>query len=262
MDRIGRGSVHVDACCVSMLGGIQPARLRSYLADALQDGPQNDGLFQRFQVLIYPDVPQGWQYVDRPPNSAAIAGAEALYHRLAHLDAAEPLRFHFAADAQELFIAWLTDLEGKVRCDDLHPALVAHVAKYRSLMPSLALLFELADDGTETVLIQHAQQAAAWCDYLESHAERIYSMLISPERQAAAELGRHLKAGWKRQDGMFTVRDVYQNNWRGLTTPEDVRRALPLLQDAGWVRRVEVEQGKGRPTELYAINPKLARGKK
>jgi hypothetical protein len=29
MDRIGRGSVHVDACCVSMLGGIQPARLQA-----------------------------------------------------------------------------------------------------------------------------------------------------------------------------------------------------------------------------------------
>jgi putative DNA primase/helicase len=35
IDRIGRGSIHVDACCVSMLGGIQPARLRSYLGDAL-----------------------------------------------------------------------------------------------------------------------------------------------------------------------------------------------------------------------------------
>jgi putative DNA primase/helicase len=52
MDRIGRGSIYVEACCVSMLGGIQPARLRSYLlTDALADGPQNDGLLQRFQLL-------------------------------------------------------------------------------------------------------------------------------------------------------------------------------------------------------------------
>jgi putative DNA primase/helicase len=262
MDRIGRGSVHVDACCVSMLGGIQPARLRSYLADAVQDGPQNDGLFQRFQVLVYPDIPRHWRYVDRVPNAAGIAKAERLYSSLAHLDAAEPRRFHFAADAQELFIAWLTDLKGKVRGDDLHPALVAHLSKYPKLMPSLALLFELVDGGTETVSLQHAQQAAAWCDYLESHAGRIYSMLISPERQAAAELGRHLKAGWKRQNGMFTVRDVYQNDWRGLNAPDAVRRALPLLEDFGWVRRVELEQGKGRPTELYVINPKLARGTK
>lgn len=68
IDRIGRGSVHVDACCLSMLGGIQPARLRSYLADALHDGPLNDGLLQRFQVLVYPDIPKDWHYVDRPPT--------------------------------------------------------------------------------------------------------------------------------------------------------------------------------------------------
>jgi hypothetical protein len=43
VDRIGRGTIHVEACCMSMLGGIQPARLRSYLVDAVQDGPGNDG---------------------------------------------------------------------------------------------------------------------------------------------------------------------------------------------------------------------------
>lgn len=44
IDRIGRGTIHVPGCCMSMLGGIQPGRLRSYLADALKDGPGNDGL--------------------------------------------------------------------------------------------------------------------------------------------------------------------------------------------------------------------------
>jgi len=37
-------------------------------------------------------------------------------------------------------------------------------------MPSLALLFELADGGSDTVSLSHAQQATAFCDYLESHA--------------------------------------------------------------------------------------------
>jgi hypothetical protein len=147
----------------------QPARLRSYLADALQDGPLNDGLLQRFQVLVYPDSPQDWRYVDRPPLAEAISNAERMYHRLAHLDAAQPLRFRFEGAAQELFVAWLTDLESKLRGVDLHPALVSHLAKYRSLMPSLALLFELADGGTDTISLAHTRQSAAFCDYLESH---------------------------------------------------------------------------------------------
>ena len=263
MDRIGRGSIHVDACCVSMLGGIQPARLRSYLADALHDGPLNDGLLQRFQVLVYPDIQQDWRYVDRPPRPEAISNGEHMYHRLAHLDAAQPLRFRFDGGAQELFVAWLTDLEGKLRGASLHPALVSHLAKYRSLMPSLALLFELADGGVENVSLEHARQSAAFCDYLESHAQRIYSMIISPERQAAAELGSHLAAGWKRTEGMFTVRDVYQNDWRALATPDAVHRALEIVEDAGWVRlaRRENKTTGGRPSELYAVNPRVWRTK-
>jgi hypothetical protein len=120
IDRIGRGSIHVNACCVSMLGGIQPARLRSYLADALQDGPLNDGLLQRFQVLVYPDIPKDWCYVDRPPRGEATSTAQRMYDRLAHLDPAQPLRFRFDGEAQELFVTWLTDLEGKLRGVGLH----------------------------------------------------------------------------------------------------------------------------------------------
>jgi uncharacterized protein DUF3987 len=193
------------------------------------------------------------------PSREAILDAEHLYNRLAHLDAAQPLRFRFDDEAQELFVAWLSELESKLRGVGLHPALVSHLAKYRSLMPSLALLFELADGGAGLISLQHAKQAAAWCDYLESHARRIYSMIISPERQAAAELGRRLGGGWKHEEGRLTVRDVYQNDWRDLSTPDAARRALSILQDAGWVRRVELDQTtKGRPSEIYVINPKVS----
>jgi putative DNA primase/helicase len=214
-------------------------------------------------VLVYPDISTDWRYVDRAPRREAISSSQLMYHRLAHLDAAQPLRFRFDDDSQELFVAWLTELEGKLRDVGLHPALVSHLAKYRSLMPSLALLFELADEGRDKILLQHAKQAAAWCDYLESHARRIYSMIVSPERQAANELGRHLAAGWKHAEGIFTVRDVYRNEWHGLTTAEAVRRVLPLLEDAGWVRSVEMPFRKeGRPSEIYFVNPNVVRRRK
>jgi putative DNA primase/helicase len=258
MDRIGRGSIHVDACCVSVLGGIQPGRLRGYLADALADGPANDGLLQRFQLLVYPDPPNDWQYVDRAPRADIVVPVQELFERIASWDPSDPHRFRFSPDAQELFVAFLTELEGKLRSTDLHPAMVSHLAKYRSLMPALALLFEIGDGGTESVSLRHAQQAAAFCDYLESHARRVYSMIISPERQAAAELGRHFKEGWKRAEGMFTVRDVYHNDWRGLESPDAVRRAISLLEDANWVRPVRRERPEGgRPCEQYAINPRI-----
>src|ERR1039457_1089808 len=145
IDRIARGTIHVEACCMSMLGGIQPGRLRSYLADALKDGPSNDGLIQRFQLLVWPDTAPDWEYVDRPPDPASELTAERVFRNLVQWDTEGPMRYRFAADAQGLFVDWLARLEVRVRGEELHPALVSHLSKYRSLMPSLALLFELAD---------------------------------------------------------------------------------------------------------------------
>jgi putative DNA primase/helicase len=270
IDRIGRGTIHVEACCMSMLGGIQPGRLRSYLADALEDGPSNDGLIQRFQLLVWPDTSPDWTYVDRPLDAAAEERATRVLRRLVEMSEENPARFRFAPDAQEFFIQWLSELEAKIRKDDLHPVLTSHLSKYRSLMPSLALLFGLSDraasvgsDGTlnadseNFVNLEHAQQAAAWCEYLESHARRIYSCVVTPQLRAAGELAGKIKRGKVGVDGFFTCRDVYLKGWSGLDTPDAVNGAVVLLRDAGWVREASTESGSrgGRPSDRYEINP-------
>jgi putative DNA primase/helicase len=206
IDRIGRGTIHVEACCISMLGGIQPGRLRSYLVDALKDGPSNDGLIQRFQLLVWPDTAPDWNYVDRAPDAGSELRAVRVFRKVVGTDAENPARFRFASDAQELFIEWLAELEAKIRGNELHPALISHLSKYRKLMPALALLFELADRAAEggfvgfvgspsgeiqnfgEVSLEHAKQAAAWSDYLESHARRVYSCIVTPQVRTAREL--------------------------------------------------------------------------
>lgn len=256
IDRIGRGSIHVEHCCVSLFGGIQPARLRAYLADALRDGPSNDGLIQRFQLLVWPDAKAEWTYRDRAPNDAAIKAAENVFRRIAGMDVDNPLRLKFAPDAQALFVAWLTDLETRLRAEESQ-YMQAHLAKYRSLMPSLALLFSIADDSLEAVGLRHASQAADWCEYLAHHARRVYASRITPERLAAISLARRLTKGWKRDCGRFTVRDVYQNDWAGLGTPEEARAAVRVLEDVAWVRAEKPKTEAGRPSEIYAINPRI-----
>jgi putative DNA primase/helicase len=269
IDRIGRGTVHVDACCMSMLGGIQPGRLRSYLADALRDGPSNDGLIQRFQVMVWPDTGLKWKYVDRPPDAATEERVTRIFQSLVELDPENPLRFRFDADAQQLFIEWMTDLEAKLRGSELHPALVSHLSKYRKLMPALALLFELADRvaaGAELlkcsdllVSLEHAKQAAAFCDYLESHARRIYSCVTTPQMRAAQELAEKIKTRKVGADGFFSCRDVYLKGWSGLDSPEAVRLAIQVLEDACWIRQLSADVGPtgGRPSLRYQVNPKV-----
>ena len=264
IDRIARGTIHVPACCMSMLGGIQPGRLRSYLLDALEDGPSNDGLIQRFQMLIWPDTPSGWKYVDRGPDPPSEELAARVFRKLADVDANTPMRLRFAPDAQELFVEWLADLESKVRGGDLHPALVSHLSKYRSLMPSLALLFELADSaaglgGGESISLDHTKQAASWCDYLETHARRVYSCFITPQLRASRELADKIKTRKIGETGIFSRRDVYMKGWSGLDTPEAVMMAIEVLEDSGWVRSVSAESGRlgGRPSNRYEVNPRV-----
>jgi hypothetical protein len=262
VDRIGRGSVHVEHCCISLFGGIQPSRLRSYLAEALADGPSNDGLIQRFQLLVWPDPQPSWTYRDRAPSMTAKERAECVFRRLTAMDGNNPKRFRFDDSAQELFVLWLTKLESSLVSDSLSPVMQAHLAKYRSLMPSLALLFALADGCEGEITLGHAQQAASWCEYLKPHARRVYSAKLAPERAAATLLAKRLRHGWKERDATFSLRDVYENDWASLSTPDEARAALGVLEDAGWVRKNARPSGPrgGRPGELWSINPHIYGG--
>jgi hypothetical protein len=261
INRIERGNIHVSHACVSLFGGIQPSRLRSYLADTLADGPSNDGLIQRFQLMVWPDIPRTWNYIDRRPNDAAMESAGRVYRRIVGLDAEKPLRLQFEDAAQEVFILWLTELEQKMRGEE-STIMQAHLSKYRKLMPALALLFSLADEELNAVSLRHAQQACYLCEYLEAHARRVYAARISVEQLAASDLGKRLVRGWKRAETSFTLRDVYGNHWSGLSTPEEARPAVQILESYGWLRKEPADRTKGRPSELYAINPRIYTGDK
>jgi hypothetical protein len=79
-----------------------------------------------------------------------------------------------------------------------------------------------------------AELAAAWCEYLESHARRIYGLVTNASQQAAAALASKIRAG-KLADG-FTARDVYRQNWHLLNDRETAQDACDELVAAGWLR--------------------------
>ncbi|HKF93367.1 MAG TPA: DUF3987 domain-containing protein, partial [Gammaproteobacteria bacterium] len=168
---------------------------------------------------------------------------------------------HFADDAQELFYEWLTELQGKLRDDEDEPVILEHLGKYRSLMPSLALIFHLIDIADATavagpVSLRAAELAAAWCEYLESHARRIYGLVTNPTLHAAAELSKKISAN-KLPDG-FTVRDVYRKDWRLLTEREAVQKACDELMARDWLREVVTPAAQGQKEKVaYVVNPKV-----
>lgn len=277
-DRIGRGTVRVPSLCMSIMGSIQPGRLRPFLEEALGEQSGADGLVQRFQLLVWPDTTPEWRNVDREPDAAARARVDRVFDALDRVKGRDlpgvpegtalgPLAIpclRFAPEAQALFDVWRDGLERRVREPGIEqtPAFASHLAKYRSLMPSLALVFALVD-GAEGgfvgigggIPLEAAQRAAAWCEYLEQHARKLYAVELNPAATAAHALARKIRDGLL-HDGM-TLRDVERAEWSGLTRDAAVRDGIELLERLGWVRLERRGPGPegGRPSGVIRVNP-------
>lgn len=272
VDRIMRGTHYIPRVCLAMLGGIQPGKVQSYVRDAVAGGASDDGLLQRFGLAVWPDVSREYVHVDRWPDTPAKQAAWAVFERLNLLQPAsetDPQVWRFSPEAQALFEEWLIPFETEIRGDDLHPALVSHLSKYRKLIPALALIFALVDTPDSGSVIHEREliRALAWGDYLRTHAERMYAAAVIPETAGAQALLTKIKAG-KLCDGdgvlldAFTPRQVAAKHWAGLGAVEPVRKAADLLADYGWLEREAMPSSAtgGRPSERYLVHPVLLKG--
>jgi len=268
IDRIGRGSQFVKTLCLSVFGGIQPELMENYLAN-LVNSSDNDGRVQRFQMLVYPD-PVPWVWCDRYPVKGAREAIRDLFDRLADFDpvqdGASPADdfvklpwFHFDDSAQEVFIEWSSDLHLNRIAIEQNPLMRQHLAKFERLFCALALILHLAEGRIGPVLADTALRAAAWCEYLEGHARRVYGMVDAARVSAARILSRRL-IDRKLPDSGFTARDVMRKGWTGLKSSTQAENALTVLEEHGWVVANDLAESAGRPTTRYFINPLIYGG--
>lgn len=268
-DRIERGTVRIPRLCFSLLGGLQPSKLREYLRSAVYGGKGDDGLAQRLQLLVYPDISSDWKRVDRHPDMEAAAAADGVFDRLANLDPVAlgartsfvddgiPV-MRFSDEAQHLFNVWWELLEKSMRQSEHHPALESHISKYRKLVPAMALLDHLILGMQGDIQIESLRRAVLWQQFLLEHAKRAYAAVTSATMDSAKALSQHIQRG-ALKDG-FTVRDVYRHNWSLLSNTKEATEAVAVLVDLGWLRAVQdVRQNnsEGRPTVRHYINPRL-----
>ena len=264
-DRIMRGKgLHIPALCLSIIGGIQPGVLAEYVRQATGGGAGADGLLQRFGLMVYPDISPIWTEVDRYPDSAAKGDVERLAERLDNLraetigaetDQYETVPFlRFDDAAQSLFSEWRRELETRLRSGDEHPSIVSHLSKYRKLIPSLALINHLCEDGLGPVSESSLIRAIAFSEYLESHARRIYSYATRPDIDSAKTLLRKLTT--RKLSAPFKARDIYRNGWTGLETPAKTLAAINLLREYGHLVEEELDTG-GRSTSQFYWIPEV-----
>ena len=271
-DRIGRGTLHVRRLILSLVGGIQPGRLQPYVSGAIDGRDEADGLLQRFQMIVWPDAFGEWKAVDRWPRKDARDRVFSIFQRIADAtpedfgaDAEEgEISFlRFAPDAQALFLEWRRELEDRLRSDEMTrtPAFCSHLAKYRSLFPKLALVFHVVDvaDGATPgpVPLRSAQIAAAWCEFLEAHARKVYAEELAGNLGTAHLLVAKIKEGAIR-DGM-TLRSLAEKDWSGLRNRGRVYSGAEELARLGWLRIEESAPGDrgGRPSTFLTLHPDL-----
>lgn len=121
-DRIGRGTVHIENCTVSIVGGVQPSRIAPIVRGAMS-GASNDGLIQRLQMGVWPDDVGSWRWVDRTPNTLARLSYEKVSRELYNLsmgdDTDKPAVLRFSAESQDLFRQWMTEIQTEARAGSL-----------------------------------------------------------------------------------------------------------------------------------------------
>jgi len=264
VDRISRGSIRIPRLCVSVLGGIQPGPMGSLMREIQRNSRSNDGLLQRFQVAVWPDLSKRFELIDSEPDKEVWRQTVKLFEDLAVFDIerADVVTpdgsipyLRFADDAQKIFSAWLLDHENRLRNEELPECLEAHLGKYPSLVPSIALILHLAEGLTGRVGFDSVAKAIAWAKYLEAHAKRLYAPLTGADFVSAKALARKLKS--KALPAMFKQRDVYRKGWANLSTPDEAKVAIEILEDHEWIHSETLDHAAtgGRPAVAYKTNP-------
>jgi hypothetical protein len=264
-DRIIRGTLHIEAACASLLGATQPSKIVDFVKRSIDGAQGDDGMIQRFGMMVWPDA-VGWREVDRYADIEAKHAAWEVFERLDKLDPYaigalkdpfDPIPYlKFDPAAQRVFSNWYHDLETHVlRDDELSPALKGHFAKYRKLVPALALINHLADGGEGEIGEGAIIRAVNFSRYLETHAKRIYAAGLQDEVSAAKAILTHIKR-CDLDDG-FLARDIQRRGWSNLSNIDQIKAGLNLLVDLAWLvdKTLKRLEG-GRPTVCYLINPR------
>ena len=252
---------------VSVLGGIQPAKM----AAALLSSP-DDGLVARFLWAWPEKLPS----VRRPRHSADLDRLRLAYERLDGLawgkdqegtDVSVDLPLSEAA--ADLFEEWAAS---NAQIDQDSSALFkSFVGKMDGAVLRLALVSELIawafGDGPEPRSVSERSVAAAATfvdDYAKPMAERVYGDAALPavERHAAL-LARYIRKNGFRQINLRELkRSPHKSRLSALRQGDTMRAAADHLVDASWLMPSPSRDGDntGRAKLDYMVNPAVLEG--
>ncbi len=253
--------VRIARTTLTILGGMQPDRLREALAGA------DDGLAERLGY-IWPE-PAPITALVRELSSEARARRERLMvtvRRLSELamdgdPSGEPAPriLRLDPDAFELFDELRREAMERARSSRGLAAGWHGKTPGRALR--LALIYELlawaGGDGPEprAITADAVVRAGGYLDYLAAMLDRVIAGLAIGRAEAdAAIIARHILAD---RPAALNERLLYQRpGWTWLRDAERRAAALHVVAEAGWIRAA-ARAGNGRPRGDWEVSPRL-----
>jgi hypothetical protein len=266
VDRRGRPPEYVERPCLTIGLAVQPEVLRG-LAD--RPGFSGRGLLARFLYSL-PASLVGRRQPGAPPVPPAVADRYALeLHALAASltspPGQDPTVLTLDPAAGELLLAFERELEPRLAAGSGDLANMAGwAAKLAGATSRLAGLLHLArhlrDGWARPITADTVAAAVRLAGYLVEHARAVFDLMgADPHTEEARWL-----LDWiaRTNRAQFSRRDAHMAAPRGrFPKATDLDPALRLLEEHGWLRRLDAEpsrdpHGRGRPASpRLLVNP-------
>ncbi|CAK3251346.1 putative DUF3987 domain-containing protein [Vibrio crassostreae] len=251
VERVGRENIVIPSMTISILGGIQPSRLSEILEER-SSGKGNDGLFERFQLSVFPDANQGY-YTDIAPDLKHKEIVTDIFMKLAQIEPNETNTCKYDRDAQALWGSWSE--ESALQVQTMDEGWQALKGKHPALLAKLSLIFHLVEEAencqsegftfSKVIRKHHLERAIKWLTFLDLHMEKIIKFGEGKGKLTSAQT---LLGKLKEFDQSFSNRDVSQKGWSNLTTQKQRDRAFEELTTAGYIRLIE---GRSKKFEIH-----------
>jgi hypothetical protein len=265
VDRRGRPPEYVERPCLTIGLTVQPDVLQGL---ASRPGFRGRGLLARFlyslpQSLVGHRQP-GASPVPEPVADRYTRELQALAASLTCPASDDPTMLSLDPHAEELLLAFECDLEPRLAADSGDLAhLAGWAAKLAGATCRLAALLHLAshlrDGWTHPIGANTVAGALRLADYLVEHARAVFDLMGADPRVSDA---RWLLDWISRTDQVyFSRRDAHQAARGRFRKASDLEPALRLLEEHGYLRRVDPEpsrdpHGRGRPASpRFVVNP-------
>lgn len=241
-NRIGRGHVMVPNWSYSVIGTIQPDKIREI---AREDA--DDGLFQRFLTVEVGRAEVGADH-DHVENAHVTQQYNDALEAVFKLNPGSNPVIELSPEAVTAYREFDTWVERMVRNDAMSPMLIGHISKWKAYWPRLALIYHVwgcVRSGRHPTSLPVSERTTARVTaflkrFILPQSIRFYQSTLGDANPVTNLIRSIASMVLASTEQVFTGRDMHRgsNAWR-TSTEWQRKAALAALRDGGWLKETE-----------------------